>query len=81
MIRVLIADDHGVIRAGVRTILSARADIEVHEACDGAEAIGKTLELVPDLVILDLTMPVIGGYAAAVELPVVHKNTFFPVSP
>lgn len=68
MIRVLIADDHAVIRAGVRTILTARADIEVDEAVDGAEAVGKVLRFRPDLVILDLTMPVMGGYAAALEL-------------
>jgi DNA-binding NarL/FixJ family response regulator len=68
LIRILIADDHAVIRAGVRTILTSRADIEVDEAVDGAEAVGKALRFKPDLVILDLTMPVMGGYAAAVEL-------------
>ena len=68
VIRILIADDHAVIRAGVRTILTSRADIEVHEAADGAEAVGKALRFKPDLVILDLTMPVMGGYAAAIEL-------------
>ena len=68
VIRILIADDHAVIRAGVRTILMSRADIEVDEAVDGAEAVGKALRFKPDLVILDLTMPVMGGYAAAVEL-------------
>jgi DNA-binding NarL/FixJ family response regulator len=68
VIRILVADDHEVIRAGVRTILSARGDIEVYEACDGAEAVRKAMELNPDLVIMDLTMPVMGGYAAAGEL-------------
>ena len=68
MIRILIADDHAVIRAGVRAILTSRADIEVDEAVDGAEAVAKALRFKPDLVILDLTMPVMGGYAAAVEL-------------
>lgn len=66
--RVLIADDHDVIRGGVRHILSDDLDIEVFEASDGKEAITKTLELLPDLVILDLTMPIMGGYAAALEL-------------
>jgi DNA-binding NarL/FixJ family response regulator len=68
VIRVLVADDHEVIRAGVRTILSARGDIEVFEACDGADAVAKATKLAPDLVIMDLTMPVMGGYAAAGEL-------------
>ena len=68
VISVLIADDHAVIRAGVRAILTSRSDIEVHEASDGAEAVGKALQLRPDVVILDLTMPVMDGYAAALEL-------------
>jgi DNA-binding NarL/FixJ family response regulator len=68
VIRVLIADDHEVIREGVRSILRARGEIEVFEASDGAEAIDKAVLLKPDLVILDLTMPVMGGYAAAGHL-------------
>ena len=67
MIRVLIADDHEVIRAGVRSILS-KGDIELFEAANGVEAVAKTIELKPDLVILDLTMPLMGGYAAAREI-------------
>ena len=67
MIRVLIADDHEVIRAGVRSILS-KGEIELFEAANGVEAVSKTIELKPDLVILDLTMPVMGGYAAAKEI-------------
>lgn len=66
--RVLIADDREVIREGVRLILSSELDIELFEVSNGKEAISKTLELLPDLVILDLTMPVMGGYAAAQEL-------------
>jgi DNA-binding NarL/FixJ family response regulator len=66
--RVLIADDHQVIRGRVRVILSYDLDIELFEAANGQEAINKTLELSPDLVILDLSMPVMGGYAAAQEL-------------
>lgn len=66
--RVLIADDHEVIRAGVRLILSNDHDIETFEASNGKEVVTKTLELLPDLVILDLTMPVMDGYQAAQEL-------------
>jgi DNA-binding NarL/FixJ family response regulator len=53
----------------VRSILTSRKDIEVcGEASDGREAIRKALELRPELIILDLTMPVMGGFAAAAEL-------------
>jgi DNA-binding NarL/FixJ family response regulator len=69
LIRILIADDHDAVRRGVRSVLLSRPDIEVcAEACDGREALQKALALKPDLVILDLTMPVLGGFAAAVEL-------------
>lgn len=69
LIRILIADDHDAVRRGVRSVLLSRTDIEVcGEACDGREALRKALTLKPDLVILDLTMPVLGGFAAAVEL-------------
>jgi two-component system, NarL family, response regulator NreC len=68
LIQVLIADDHEMIRIGVRTLLKARTDIEVHEASNGAEAIGKALTIRPDLVILDLTMPIKSGFQVAKEL-------------
>lgn len=67
VIRVLIADDHGAIREGVHSVLS-KGDIELFEATNGVEAVSKTIDLKPDLVILDLTMPVMGGYAAAKEI-------------
>ena len=67
-IRVLIADDHDAVRKGIRAIL-ASANIEVcGEATNGSEAIAKATELKPDLVILDLTMPIMGGFEAAMEL-------------
>jgi DNA-binding NarL/FixJ family response regulator len=57
MIRLLIADSYPVIRAGLRSILSSSSDIQVvGEAHDGPEAIDKTLELSPDVVITDLRM-------------------------
>ena len=65
----MIADDHDAVRRGVRSVLLSRTDIEVcAEAADGREALQKAVALKPDLVILDLTMPVLGGFAAAVEL-------------
>jgi two-component system, NarL family, response regulator NreC len=61
-IRVLIADDHAVLRAGLIKLLNAEADIEVAgEAGNGAEAILKTEELSPDVLLLDITMPGMGG--------------------
>ena len=69
LIRIIIADDHDAVRKGVRAVLLTRYDIEVcGEACDGREAFHKALVLNPDLIILDLTIPVMGGFAAAVEL-------------
>ena len=62
MIRVLIADDHGVVRQGLRTYLELQEDIEVvGEAADGAAAVAATAELAPDVVLLDLVMPGSGG--------------------
>jgi len=57
-IRVLIADDHAVLRAGLRMLLNAQSDMQVvGEAADGAEAVNRAAELVPDVVLLDLSMP------------------------
>ncbi len=68
-IRVLVADDHAVMRDGLRMILGAQPDIEVlGEAADGREAVRKAAEQSPDVVILDLAMPALNGIDAAVEL-------------
>ncbi|MBF4567676.1 response regulator transcription factor [Plantibacter sp. VKM Ac-2880] len=65
MIRLLIADDQAVVRAGLSVILGAEADIEVvGEAIDGADAIRLTRELRPDLVCMDIRMPGTDGIAA-----------------
>jgi DNA-binding NarL/FixJ family response regulator len=65
-LRILIADDHESVRKGVCVILGTRGDIEVcGEASNGREAIAKALELKPDLIILDVTMPVVNGMDAA----------------
>ena len=67
--RILVVDDHETVRKGVSAILSSREDIEVcGEAANGEEAIRIAKELKPDLVILDVNMPVLGGFAAAQEL-------------
>jgi DNA-binding NarL/FixJ family response regulator len=70
-LRILIVDDHEAVRAGVRAILASRHDMEVcGEASNGQEAIEKALELRPDLIILDINMPILGGITAAKEIKV-----------
>lgn len=65
MIRVLIADDHLVVREGLRTILEAASDLDlVGEAIDGAEAVRLVEELSPDVVLMDLRMPNVDGIEA-----------------
>lgn len=57
-IRILVADDHAVVREGIRTVLEEREDLQVvAEASDGAEALSLAREHRPDVVILDITMP------------------------
>jgi DNA-binding NarL/FixJ family response regulator len=64
--RILIADDHELVRRGLLSLLVARADWEVcAEAGDGREAIEKARELKPDVVLLDITMPHVNGLDAA----------------
>src|SRR5512133_1726507 len=68
-IRILIADDHGVIRGGLRALLAGFPDITVvGEASDGVEAIAKALELKPDILLMDLSMPNLGGIEATRQL-------------
>ena len=62
MIKVLLADDQGLVRAGFRMILRAESDIEVvGEAADGREAVGQARELKPDVVLMDIRMPGMDG--------------------
>ena len=65
MIRVLIADDQALVRAGFRMILDAEEDIDViGEAADGAEAVEQTKRLDPDVVLMDIRMPELDGIEA-----------------
>ncbi|MBO0840510.1 MAG: response regulator transcription factor [Sciscionella sp.] len=69
MITVLIADDHFVVRQGLRAVLSAEPDIDVVGECaDGAQAVVLAGELRPDVVVMDLKMPGMDGVAATERL-------------
>jgi DNA-binding NarL/FixJ family response regulator len=68
-IRILIADDHSAIRKTVRFMLQQYPHFEVcGEAVDGAKAIEEALRLKPDVVVLDVTMPVLNGFEVAREI-------------
>jgi DNA-binding NarL/FixJ family response regulator len=69
MIRILLADDHNVVRKGVRKTLEEYNDWKVcGEASDGREAVNLALELKPDIVVLDLTMPELNGIEATRQI-------------
>jgi DNA-binding NarL/FixJ family response regulator len=68
-IRVLIADDHAILREGVRALLQSAEDIEVvGEAADGLRAVELAGKLDPDVVLMDIAMPGLGGLEATLEL-------------
>ena len=83
-IRVLIADDHKIVRAGLASLLGTEGDIDVvGQAANGREAVEQTLRLLPDVVLMDLMMPVMDGvqatekiHAAAPQVKVVILTTF-----
>ncbi|MBX9472451.1 response regulator [Microcella sp.] len=69
MIRVLVADDHAVVRAGIVALLAAEPGIEVvGEAVDGEDAVEQALALRPDLVVMDVRMPRLTGDAATAAI-------------
>ena len=77
-IRVLLADDHALVRQGFRRILEDEKDIEVvGEAGGGAEAIALDQHLDPDVVVLDMSMPEINGLHAAIEI--LRRNPDRPI--
>ena len=68
-IRILLADDHTILRAGLRMMLNAQPDMEViGEAQDGKQAINATMHLQPDIVLMDITMPDMGGIEATRQI-------------
>lgn len=75
MIRVLIADDHAVLRHGLRLILNEPTDLSViGEASNGEEAVALAMELQPDVVLMDVEMPHLGGIEAARRIRAVSPN-------
>lgn len=75
-IRVLLADDHSVVRTGLRTLINQQADMEVvGEAADAATVVTGTRELKPDVVVLDLSMPGGGGLRALPRIREVSRTT------
>ena len=61
-VRILIADDHEIVREGVRTVLESQAGwVVCGEASTGREAVAKAVELRPDIVVLDISMPELNG--------------------
>ena len=69
MIRVLVADDHHLVRQGIRALLEAASDLEVvGEADNGLEAVALSRSLTPDVVVLDISMPGLGGMEALERL-------------
>lgn len=74
-IRVLIVDDHAVLRAGLRTLLNLQSDMEVvGEAAEGLEALEKVKRLEPDLVLMDISLPGMEGLEATKKLRKTYPN-------
>ncbi|MGI9079564.1 MAG: response regulator [Acidimicrobiales bacterium] len=67
-ISVLVVDDEELFRRGLRTVLDTEAGFTVAEAADGAEAVARTAELAPDVVLMDVRMPKMGGIEAAAHI-------------
>lgn len=68
-IKLLLADDHAILRAGLKTLFNAQPDMEVvAEAADGEEAVRKSLELIPDVVLMDISMSGLSGMEATWQI-------------
>ncbi len=75
-IKVMIADDHALVREGISAFLRMSSDIEVvGEAADGLEAIEVAREINPDVILMDIAMPRLGGLEATIELKKICPNT------
>lgn len=80
-VKILIADDHEIVRQGIRRVLESKPEWEIcGEASNGQEAVRMAQELTPDVIIMDVTMPVMSGFEAADEisrLPIGSRVLFF----
>ncbi len=75
MIRILIADDHTIVRSGLKTLLSTEPDLRIiGEAVNGEEAVKKYKELSPDLAILDFRIPILNGVEATKAIVQHHPD-------
>ncbi len=76
LIRILLVDDHAILRAGLRALLAAHSDMEVvGEAGDGEQALLRVNELRPDVVVMDIAMPGVNGLVATREIMQAHPQT------
>lgn len=74
-IRVLIADDHPIVRDSLRTLIATESDLElVGEAVDGEDAVHKANDLKPDVILMDLVMPIMDGLQAIGEIKRMHPE-------
>lgn len=74
-IRVMIVDDHALVREGIAAFLKMSADIDViGEASDGMEAIEKVKKLNPDIILMDIAMPKLGGIEALIEVKKINPK-------
>ena len=68
-LRILVVDDHPIVRSGITSVLASQADFDVvGEASNGADAVTAAARLVPDLVLMDLRMPVMNGVDASAAI-------------
>ena len=76
MITVLLADDHAVLRDGLRFLLEREEDIQiVATAANGQEAVEQAIQYCPDVVLMDISMPIMNGIEATKQICEVCKNT------
>ncbi len=68
-LRILLADDHAVVREGIKTLINAQADMQViEEASDGRDALQKASSCTPDVIVMDVSMPNLSGSQATAQL-------------